>query len=124
MSRRLLRIALCIGALFFLGGVGCSHFKAKPEISTFDPPSPLAGIFTWTATGSGFDASSKVVITGRGCESGCTLLPGSIISRSSTEIKGLADLTNQSGSYTIQIINDSGASNLFKFTLQSKGSRP
>jgi hypothetical protein len=76
-----------------------------------DPAPPRPGIFHWTLTGSGFTPGSRVIVTGLGCESGCGLNPESVSFKGPTELRGIADLTNGSGSYQFQVMNGALPSN-------------
>jgi hypothetical protein len=85
----------------------------NPQITavTTDPAPPPPGLFRWTLTGASFTPGSRVTITGRFCESGCELNSQSFSYKAPTELTGVADLTNGSGSYQFQVFNGSLASN-------------
>lgn len=91
-----------------------------PELTslTTDPAPLRPGLFHWDLQGRRFTPGTRVVITGFGCEAGCTLNPESVSFKGPGELSGIADLTNGRGVYQFQAAN--GPTSSKPITVQMK----
>jgi hypothetical protein len=105
--------------VFAMASCGGQKNATTPQITriTTVPSPPVAPLVRFTIEGNSFDEGTlKVVVTGKGCESGCGIPTSALNVRTATVIAGVADLRD--GTFLFTVKNGSGpASNAFPVTL-------